>query len=75
MQRYRIIVEFRVRVRVRVRVASSSSSSSSSSSCEFEFELRVRDGDHLALRCTSKAGVSFFEEQTVVAMSVLGNKL
>ena len=27
---------------------------------EFEFELRVRDGDHLALRSTSKAGVSFF---------------
>ena len=61
-RRYRIIVEFEF---------------------EFEFELRVRDGDHLALRCTSKAGVSFFfvsptltrEEQTVVAMSVLGSKL
>ena len=40
---------------------------------------------YVRLRCTSKAGVSFFfffgsptltrEEQTVVAMSVLGNKL
>ena len=47
-----------------------------------EFEFRVRDGDHLALRCTSKVGVVFFvsptltrEEQTVVAMSVLENKL
>ena len=25
-----------------------------------EFEFRVRDGDHLALRCTSKVGVVFF---------------
>ena len=24
---------------------------------EFEFEFQVRDGDHLALHCTSKVGV------------------
>ena len=45
------------------------SSSSSSSSSEFEF--RVRDGDHHGSLSTALTR----EEQTVAAMSVLGNKL